>query len=561
MFDEDHTESTTTSSSLVDNLVVESTTIAILNLNKSESVPSSIKDELNSKNISKKAKFLDIEDSNVNASLPNGADVWALASLKNLLPEPDDNSKSTVTPDTTNTNAYDSTFNSPESLLVKWSEIMKILNNNDTTSKSPSNLTIQPSTKLNENITKTYVNNELNEDYPIASENTPKEITISSTVPIRNELSTATGKPYNLENNRIDGDQQDLQTNKTRTIQTTKVPTTLKPKEEEEDVTPDKNVEIVDILETNDEVRNKMDQIKALEGKTNAILTTTTDYPETTTTTMDELTTMTYTEDSETTTDTSEEMTYYGDGESTEQDEISKRTAPTDVPSIWTTEPPEYSTVSPSIYSSIALTPHSTFSKPSSRLELSTTTEISPSINDILQTSSESLNNTSLSFSSSSTTSVENISTKSTISSKLPITTTQSQRSTKQSSSISEQSTTMTSIIEFKPMATSESTKQNDSQLYEYSTVKNTDQTFAASSTTFTTELPPSSFSYTPKIRPKEHSNQLDTEVGNEDFVSTVGAIGGRDEGPDVNNIIIVSVTVATIVIVLVLIGVLVSII
>lgn len=430
---------------------------------------------VNSTPSTKKAKSLDVDDAmNVNTKIPDYTEVWALASG---LWAPNNTRKAQPSYQTQTTDDYlnvnQETSNSPESLLVKWSEVMKIMNNKTTPDK------------IGNQSKRVFANNELNEDDKVIKPSIP--------------LSTSTLAP-NLDNNRIDLDNQEQRINETIVME--------RPKNHNYQIAPktiDKTVEIFDVTS---ETNRNLDRLRVSEPESTLdVETTTTEIIETTTETdVSELSTESdgFTTTEETTTDFMDSFTLLGEDDDEPDDAMSKRTVPTE---ITTTE-----------------TPSST-EKP-----IQTTTEINPSINEIPE-STERYNKSSSTPQKSSSISVPT-DFKSTA---MP----RSLEMTDSPTEAPEISTTTSNIIEFKPMS-SESPHQpkvlqNDTEKYEYDLLPQ------SSSTTFTTRLPTSTFSYPKSSIPIGQNIESTSTTDNSIYQENAG-----NDGPmNVTYIVIISIIVA----------------
>ncbi len=442
----------------------------------------------------KKAKSLDLDDTlNVNTKIPENTEVWALASGL-WAPNFDNSTRKTpqslqssydvqTTDDYLNINQEAS--NSPESLLVKWSEVMKIMNN-------------KTSSEKNGNQSKRVLNNELNEEDKVKKQ-------VSSTPSFISTL--------NLDNNRIDLDNQEQRINETIALEN-------KPKNQNYQLTSKTIDKSVEIFDATSETNKNLDSLRISEPESNLDITaTTTETIETTT--ESDVSELSVESDGFTTEATTEDFldhfTLLGEDEteSENDDSMSKRTVPTE---ITTTEIPS--------------------STPGPESIQTTTTEVNLSINEIPE-STERYNKTSISTSTAKKITTELRSTA------MP----RSLDTTENPTLQSELSTTTSNVIEFKPMS-SEPPKeprlfQNDTEKYEYSTVVNHDLLPQSSSTAYTTELPPSTFSYYPKSTVGgrvvgSSTSTTDNSISQENT--------GESEPMSVTSIVVISICVACVV-------------
>jgi hypothetical protein len=134
---------------------------------------------------SKKGKYLDLMppgEDNINASLPNAAEVWALASMRDM----DGNRKATATSSQPSFEEYSDvellSLNNTAKSLLDWSEIARLDNSNETLETTSSSVN-----DINATI----------ED-PATAEN--KEVAVSSILPA---TATTTAKSI-IEDNRLE---------------------------------------------------------------------------------------------------------------------------------------------------------------------------------------------------------------------------------------------------------------------------------------------------------------------------------------------------------------------
>ena len=295
----------------------------------------------------KKGKYLELMpqgDDNMNTSIPNAAEVWALAGMREI-----DTRKPMDSDETTE---MLTSLNNTAKNLLDWSEITKM--GNDSMSQS--------SDESFRELTVTTVHNEINIDEdPATSENKGFSVFVSSSLP----TTLPTLKPI-IEDNRVEVETGNVELsengmNKSHSA-TARIDNEVfgKTYEDSED-----DVELIEPLKTTE----KMEKLKVEET------VVTTETSESVTTESVETTTM---ENIETTTSIVDSFTVIGEDE--EADEVFKRTI-TELPPMTTTDLPAAVTTTSDV---TTFTPQAITTTSSFVSVAETTTEIfNPTINEI----------------------------------------------------------------------------------------------------------------------------------------------------------------------------------
>lgn len=271
----------------------------------------------------KKGKYLDLiprGGDNINASIPNAAEVWALAGMRDLeTRRPFDESDES----SSDVELLGSSLNNTAKNLLDWIEIAKM--NNETLARSSSN---EENQTEDFNIAKSTVMNDISIDEdPATSENNDVGIFVSSLEPAQ---TSSTLKPT-IEENGIyldTGNGEFGGENKSNANSRIDSEVFGKSQEEREESA----IELIDPFKQSDHRHNK-ERLRINDVEIKNDLPTTTESNEGFTTEMTETTTM---ENYETTTSIVDTFTVIGEDE--DADDIFKRTI-TEVPSMATERP------------------------------------------------------------------------------------------------------------------------------------------------------------------------------------------------------------------------------
>lgn len=301
---------------------------------------------------SKKGKYLDLiprGDDNINASIPNAAEVWALAGMREI------ETRKPMESDETTEMFADSLNNTAKNLL-DWTEITK-MNNESMTQSSEENL---------KDLSATTVHNDINiDDDPATSENKETIVFVTS----RASTTLPTLKPI-IEDNRLEietGNVEMLENGKNKSqIATARIDSDVFGKSQEE--REESAIELIEPskkIDTKTKENLKLDEMEAVAATTESSESFTTESVEIVqTTTMENI---------ETTSSIVDSFTVIGEDE--DSDDVFKRTI-TELPPVTTTDAlAQVTTTSNSAPQTTTIV--------NEKIQMETTTEINPTINEI----------------------------------------------------------------------------------------------------------------------------------------------------------------------------------
>lgn len=299
----------------------------------------------------KKGKYLDLMpagDDNMNASIPNAAEVWALAGMREV-----DTRRPTESEETsTEVELLDgSSLNNTAKNLLDWTEIAKM--NNDSMDQS------EEISKENLNLTKTTVANDIGgDDDPVTSENKDSKTSIP---PVATTLKTI------IEDNRIELENGNVEfANKSLNSRIDSDVFANSQEEREESA-----IELIDSFKKGD----KKENLQLIDDASKNEIAPTTESNERFTTESAETVETTTMESYETTTSIVDSFTVIGEDE--ESDDIFKRTI-TEQPPLTTEQPvtvPSTTTASEKLQTTTELPSQATNEIPESTQRYNKTTK------------------------------------------------------------------------------------------------------------------------------------------------------------------------------------------
>lgn len=293
---------------------------------------------------SKKGKYLDLiprGDDNINASIPNAAEVWALAGMREIeMRKPMESDETTE--------VFADSLNNTAKNLLDWTEITKM--DNDSMTQSEESL---------RDLSQTTIHNDINIDEdPDTSENKDVNVFVSSLAP----TTFSTNKPI-IENNRLEletGNIETLENAKNKT-QAARIDSEVFAKSHEEGE--ESAVELIDPLKKIDSKTKEnleFDEVESTTGSSESFTTESLEVVESTTA-----------ENMETTTSIVDSFTVIGEDE--DSDDVFKRTITEPPPAMTTFAPSEATSTSSHALPTTTSIP-----------QMETTTEVpSPTINEI----------------------------------------------------------------------------------------------------------------------------------------------------------------------------------